>query len=101
VQLRYETDHHEHRAQQEPENGGEAVTKNKLTDLNDHLFAQLERLGEEDLTGDELNREIERARAISGVATQVIANGALALKAAAFADDRMNATGQLPKMLTD
>lgn len=34
--------------------------KNKPVDLNNHLFAQLERLGDEDLSGDDLKQEIER-----------------------------------------
>ena len=33
--------------------------KNTLTDLNNHLFAQLEKLGDDDLTGEELNTEIK------------------------------------------
>jgi hypothetical protein len=49
-------------------------TKNKLTDLNNHLFMQIERLGDENLSGDELKMEIERSRAISGVANQIINN---------------------------
>jgi hypothetical protein len=55
--------------------------KNKLSDLNDHLFAEIERLGDEDLNGDALVKEIGRAQAISSVAAQIIANGNLALKA--------------------
>lgn len=58
--------------------------KNTLTDLNNHLFAQLERLGEEDLAGEKLQQEINRAKAISDIATQVISNGSLVLKAKAF-----------------
>lgn len=58
--------------------------KNKLTDLNNHLFAELERLSEEDLKGEELANEIDRARAITAVSTQIIKNGALALRAEQF-----------------
>lgn len=56
--------------------------KNKLSDLNNHLFAELERLGDEDLTGEELNAEVERAKSIAGIATQIISNAELTLKAA-------------------
>jgi hypothetical protein len=49
--------------------------RNKLTDLNDHLFEQLERLNQDDLTGDKLKEEIQRAKAMSQVATQIV-NGA-------------------------
>lgn len=55
--------------------------KNKLIDLNDHMFAQLERLGDEDLAGDALKQEIERGKAIANVGRQVIDNARLALDA--------------------
>ncbi len=55
--------------------------KNKITDLNDHLFAELERLGDEELKEDALNNEINRAKAISDVAGKVIENAKLALDA--------------------
>ena len=80
--------------------------QNTLTDLNNHLFAQLERLNDEELTGDQLAEEIERGRAVTGVASQIIANGALVLKAQQFTSDahlplRENAAAALPKFLTD
>ena len=55
--------------------------KNKLIDLNNHLFAQLERLNDEDLSGDALRDEIDRSKAISGVSKDIVANARLALDA--------------------
>ena len=56
-------------------------TKSRLTDLNNHLFAQLERLNDEDLNGEKLTEEIERSRAITVVSREIIANGNLVLQA--------------------
>jgi hypothetical protein len=56
--------------------------KNKLADLNNHLFAQLERLGDEALEPDAVDREVKRADAIVGVSEQIVRNAALQLKAA-------------------
>lgn len=55
--------------------------KNKLTDLNNHLFEQLERLNDEDLTGENLEIEMNRAKAVAGIAQTIINNGDLMLKA--------------------
>mgnify|MGYP001604021430 FL=1 len=55
--------------------------KNKLGDLNNHLFAQLERLSEESLKGDKLQEEIGRAHAVTNVAKEIINNGKLILEA--------------------
>lgn len=72
--------------------------KNTLGDLNNHLFAQLERLGDEELSGEDLNREIDRAKAITGVASQVINNAELVLKAK-IAYDEADRSAPKPKML--
>lgn len=58
--------------------------KNKLTDLNNHLFAQIERLGDEDLSADDLKKEIERSKAITSVSSQIVSNATLALSAERF-----------------
>ena len=57
---------------------------NKLSDLNNHLFAEIERLSDEELNEDELKSEIDRARAITSVSKQIIEYGALALRAEKF-----------------
>lgn len=51
------------------------MARNKLSDMNDHLFAQLERLGDENLSDEQLDKEIHRAKAMSQIATQIV-NGA-------------------------
>ena len=71
--------------------------KNKLSDLNDHLFAQLERLGDETLNSEKLGQEIDRGKAITGVAQQIIANGKLALDAQIALGE--NGISAIPKML--
>lgn len=57
------------------------MTQNKLSDLNNHLFAALERLGDEDLTNEQLQQEVERSKAITSIATKIIDNGRLVLDA--------------------
>jgi len=72
--------------------------KNKLTDLTDHLFAQLERLNDESLDDENLKREIARAGAISSTAREIIASGHLALDAQRAAHD-MGCRTNVPRLL--
>ncbi|MEE8574940.1 MAG: hypothetical protein V3T30_05960 [Thermodesulfobacteriota bacterium] len=72
-------------------------TKNKMIDLNDHMFEQLERLNDNELTGGKLQEEIERSRAMASVASQIIAGASLALKARIAIDDRL--LKNVPEML--
>jgi hypothetical protein len=58
--------------------------KNQLIDLNNHLFAKIERLGDESLSLDQVALEVDRARAICGVSIQIVSNATLALNAAKF-----------------
>lgn len=72
--------------------------KNTLGDLSNHLFAELERLSDEDIKGDELKEEMERSEAIAKVATKIIDNANLILQAVKFRDDRM-VDEDLPRLL--
>ena len=72
--------------------------KNKLSDLNNHLFAQIERLGDESIVGDQLKEEIERSRAVNNVAKMIVSNARLALDAQIAIQD-MRPNSQLPEML--
>ena len=73
--------------------------KNKLSDLNDHLFAQLERLGEEGISAEQIDDEVKRAEAIVAVADQVIGNASLQLKAAQlFGQYGSDVVPHLPKI---
>lgn len=62
----------------EPEN---PPVKNKLIDLNNHLFAQLDRLSEEDLTPEQIETEVKRSEAIVAISDQIIGGANLQLKA--------------------
>lgn len=58
------------------------MTKNKMTDLNDHLFMALERLNEDDATAEDIEREAKRAEAIVNLADQIVSGHRLSLDAA-------------------
>lgn len=55
--------------------------KNKLTDLNNHLFSQMERLSDEEIKKEDLKEEVGRAKAVTIVANQIINNARLILDA--------------------
>lgn len=56
--------------------------KNRLLDLNNHLFSQIERLADEGMTSEQIEQEVKRADAIVAVSEQIIRNSDLTLKAA-------------------
>ena len=78
--------------------------RNTLSDLNNHLFEQLERLNDESLTNEELEREIERTDAMASVSSMIIQNASLAYKVmvhkAEYGLDSKD-RAMLPEMLRD
>jgi len=75
--------------------------QNKLVDLNNHLFAAMERLNSEDLSADDLKTEIFRSKAITNIAQAIIQNGNLALKTVKHMDEYRTdgQTTSVPAML--
>ncbi len=61
--------------------------KNTLGDLNNYLFESIERLNDDSLTPEELDKEIKRSEAVQKVAKTIIDNGALALQAKKHFDE--------------
>ena len=54
--------------------------KNTLNDLNNYLFEQLERLNDDEISEEQLERELRKADSIVKVADKIIQNGELAFK---------------------
>lgn len=54
--------------------------KNTLTDLNNYLFETMEKIMDDDLTEEQMQKEITRSLAVTKVAEIIIQNGELALK---------------------
>lgn len=75
------------------------MASNKLGDLNDMLFNQLVRLDEDDIDKDTLNKEIERSRAMTMIAGNIISNAEVVLKATKYKSDSMDANLKLPRLL--
>lgn len=73
--------------------------KNTLADLNNHLFEQMERLNDDDLTDEQLEKEIKRTDAMKDVATQIIANAQIVLKATELNMEYSRGDVAVPKLL--
>lgn len=71
--------------------------RNKSIDLNNYLFAQIERLSEEELEGEKLKNELARSKAMGNVAKNIIDNASLALKAQELLSN--NQIDKLPLMI--
>ena len=69
--------------------------KNTLGNINKYLFIQLERLNDEDLKGDKLTEEIERSKAVTNVAKEIIANANIVLQAKKYTTEYLS---EVPKM---
>ena len=61
--------------------------KNTLSDLNNYLFEAIERINDDDLSDEELDKEIKRSESVNKIAKTIIDNGNLALQAKKHLDE--------------
>lgn len=61
--------------------------KNTLSDLNNYLFEQIERLNDDSLNEEGLEHEIKRSEAVTKIAKTIIDNGSLALQTKKHLDE--------------
>ena len=61
--------------------------KNTLSDLNNYLFEQIERLNDDELDEVGLEREMKRSETVTKIAKTIIENGSLALQAKKHLDE--------------
>ena len=62
-------------------------TKTTLNDLNEYLFQEMDRLTNEDLSMEDLDKEIERSKTKKKIAKTIIDNATLALQAKKHLDE--------------
>ena len=64
------------------------MARNKISDLRDHLFAALERIDNDELTNEQIDIEVEKAKAVASI-------GAVIINSAKVEIDFIKATGRL------
>lgn len=75
--------------------------KNTLGDLNNHLFAQLERLSDEELQGDDMKEEIMRAKSVTDIAKNIIENAKTVLEAEKFKAETLGRSNVTPSRMLE
>ena len=65
----------------------EKTMKNTLSDLINYLFEAIERITDDELTDEALDKEIKKSEAVQKIAKTIIENGHLALNAQKHIDE--------------
>ena len=73
--------------------------QNNLSDLNNHLFAQLELLGNGELSTEELEAEIKKSKAMTSISAQILKIADVQLKAIKVAEDCGLHNEEMPALL--
>lgn len=75
------------------------MASNRLEDLNNMLFNQLVRLDKDDISDEELKKEVDRSKAMNSVAHTIVDNARVVLDATKFMDGRIDSNSKLPHMI--
>ena len=75
------------------------MPRNKLTDLNNHLFSQLEKLNDDDLSSEQIEQECKRAKAMSSIASQILQSSRLTLEAMKLVNEDKINSKHIPELL--
>lgn len=61
--------------------------KNTLTDLNNILFEQIERINDDELKGDKLEEQLKKTKTVNDIAKTIVSNANLELQAIKHMDE--------------
>ena len=73
--------------------------KNNLSDLNNHLFAQLELLNSGELSNEELEKEIKKTKAMTSISSQILKVASIQISAIKTAESCGLLNKELPSLI--
>lgn len=74
--------------------------KNNLSDLNNHLFEQLELLNSGELSNEELEKEIKKTKAMTSISSQILKVASLQISAIRTAESCGLLNKELPSLIS-
>jgi len=74
------------------------MPRNTLSDLNNHLFEQLERLNDEELSLDDLRKEMNRSKSINIIAKNIIENARTVLSSITVMNEYLDQNKTVPDL---
>lgn len=76
--------------------------KNSLSDLNNYLFEQIERINDDELSDEQLEKEIKRAETVTKIGQTIISNAQIQLNAWKEANEYgLNKDNPIPGLLLE
>lgn len=73
--------------------------QNNLSDLNNHLFAQLELLNNGELSNEELEKEIKKTKAMTSISSQILKVASVQISAIKTAEQCRLLNQDMPSLI--